>query len=137
MTEVGLHKSHPGFALCVLGMILFWGLLGLGYLLSPEANIVKTGTLEYVNKVPRHVWSVTMLSLTALMIIGAGQVPQRTKLLRFTLAFGCLLCLARGVLTAIPYVRDLFSGLEGAGPSSFGGVPVYLFADRDWEKTES
>lgn len=122
----GLHRTHPGFALCLCGLICFWGFLSLGYLFSPDSNIVKVGTLEYVNSIPRHVWSLSTLLVTIGMISGAAQVPNKTTLLRLSLSFGCLLAVSRGILTTFPYVEELFSPPPEGRSSSFGGLATYL-----------
>lgn len=122
-----LHKRHPGLAIVLFGMATFWGLLGLGYLLSPAENIVRVGTLEYVNQIHRHFWSVSMLGVAILMLYGARDIDRRAKLLRFTLSVGCLLCLLRGALTTLPYFIDVFVEQDSEQAASFGGFAVYLF----------
>ena len=107
-------------------MIAFWGGLGLGYTFSPDANILRTGTFEFVNDLSRWVWSPALLLLAAAMAYGGATVNTKPNFLRTTLGVGFFICFVRGILMGLPFVIDVINGSEGGLPASFGGIPTYL-----------
>lgn len=108
----GLHRTHPGFALCLVGMISLWGGLGLISLFAPPRLFPREGALQYVNALPRLSWGILCTAIALGMAYGASQVPRKRRLLRNFLAIGFVVGFVRGCLVVAPVLLGAEASLN-------------------------